>query len=560
MVQNGSNGTNGNNNDPESERPSSKRRQQLRQADKNSGSVPTVSNFFPLERYFDASDKLVDVFQSSFDKRQLDEAYVYGLRYCDFCMDGIRHHDYYDATKFSARRLQMGKRINDVVAKLELVADWMDEEERIKEEKRQALFKRQQEERLRKQREVEQKRIEELEKRIAEQKASSTSSIAAQNLEESALAKLQRLNQPQGVSVPPKRPTLMEPPERSKSITWNLPVEPDGQLLSQTSSDSRDLPPPLLPPSEGSDDGQSTSSSAPPSYTSILKQSSYFGPGRASTSSSSSSSLEPEQYTAPSYDQIAKLSKKKPRPLKQPPIRELISQTAAKHREFQREQRIQISPLKTYQGRITGSTNGCTVISACIVSKHMETHGGVTDAQITSVIDKECVPILRSIRNKLDLGGASLIIPSDVHDYLVDHKLLYQHKFVGAAGGNIVDPTHAGELINLLQGELGKTSHLKAAATLFFREHVVSIVKFPTSSTDAIYDMVDSLPTCNGRGSRTRCHSLDALKVHLGWYCTRKFSDSNVTYIERNKWDDNMADFDPRVFQAFVWADLPKPQ
>jgi hypothetical protein len=190
----------------------------------------------------------------------------------------------------------------------------------------------------------------------------------------------------------------------------------------------------------------------------------------------------------------------------------------------------------------------------------METHGGVTDAQITSVVDKECVPILRAIRNKLDLGGASLIIPSDVHDYLVDHKLLFQHKFVGAAGGNIVDPTHAGELINLLQGEPGKTSHLKAAATLFFREHVVSIVKFPTSSTDAIYDMVDSLPTCNGRGSRTRCHSLDALKVHLGWYCTRKFSDSNVTYIERNKWDDNMADFDPRVFQAFVWADLPKPQ
>jgi hypothetical protein len=507
-----------------------------------------VSNFFPLERYFEASDKLIQAFQNSFDKRQLDEAFVYGLRYCEFCMEGIRHHDYYDATTFGARRQQMGKRINDVVVKLELVAEWMDEEERLKEEKRQALLKRQQEEIRRKQREVEQKRIEELQKRIAEQKSSSASSMPVQNLEESALAKLQRLNQPQDVSVPPK------PPERSKSITWNLPAEPDGQLLSQTSSDSRDLPPPLLPPPDGSDDGQP---SAPPSYTSILKQSSYFGPGRASTSSSS---LEPEQYTAPSYDQIAKLSKKKPRPLKQPPIRELISQTAAKHREFQREQKIQISPLKTYQGRVTGSTNGCTVISACIVSKHMETHGGVTDAQITSVVDKECVPILRAIRSKLDLGGASLIIPSDVHDYLVDHKLLFQHKFVGAAGGNIVDPTHAGELINLLQGEPGKTSHLKAAATLFFREHVVSIVKFPTSSTDAIYDMVDSLPTCNGRGSRTRCHSLDALKVHLGWYCTRKFSDSNVTYIERNTWDDNMADFDPRVFQAFVWADLPKPQ
>jgi hypothetical protein len=189
----------------------------------------------------------------------------------------------------------------------------------------------------------------------------------------------------------------------------------------------------------------------------------------------------------------------------------------------------------------------------------METKNGITDAQISNVIDRDCVPLLRAIRNKLELGAASLIIPSDVHDYMVDHKLLYQHKFVGAAGGNIIDPAHAGELISMLQGEPGKTSHLKAGATLFFREHVVSIVKYPQGG-DAVYDMIDSLPMCNGKGSRTRCHSLDALKVHLAYYCTRKFSESNVTYIEKNKWSDNMADFDPRVFQAFVWADLPEPR
>merc|ERR1712176_250933 len=165
----------------------------------------------------------------------------------------------------------------------------------------------------------------------------------------------------------------------------------------------------------------------------------------------------------------------------------------------------------------------------------METHGGVTDNQIQSVIDSECVPLLRAIRKKLGLSGASLIIPSDVHDYLVDHKLLFQHKFAGVAGGNVTNPSHLGELMKLLRGEQGKTSHLKSGATLFFREHVVSIVKFPKNENDAIYDMIDSMPTCNGRGSRTRCHSMDALNVHLEYYCTDKFSDTNIKYIERNR-------------------------
>jgi len=549
MVEQKVNGTAGNNLD--GLRPSSVRRQRLRHS-ADPGTLPTVSNFFPLERYFDASEKLFKAFESAYDDRRLDEAFVFGLRYCTFCMDGLVHHDYYEAKKFEAPRVRSKKRLAEIVTKLEHVAEWMDAEEIAKEEKRQALIKQQQEERLRKQQELEQKRIEELQKRIEEQKRSS-SDVSPESLEESAFAKLQRLSQSQ---VVPQRPLpsekqSMDTLDQNKKVTWNLPAEPDGRLLSQVSSDSGDLPPPLLPPP---DNGENI---APPSYNSILKQSSYFGPG---SRSSSSSSMEPEQSCAPSYDQVAKMSKTKPKAPKLPPIRQLISQTAAKHREFLQQGRIQVSPLNTYQGRISGSTNGCTVISACVVSKHMETHGGVTDAQVSSIIDRECVPLLRAIRNKLDLGAASLIIPSDVHDYLVDHKLLYQHKFVGATGGNFVNPVHAGELIKLLQGEPGKTSHLKAGATLFFREHVVSIVKFPKSANDAVYDMIDSLPTCNGRGSRTRCHSLDALKVHLGWYCTRKFSDSNITYIERNKWDDAMADFDPRVFQAFVWADLPEPK
>mmetsp|Transcript_19933 Transcript_19933/g.49615 ORF Transcript_19933/g.49615 Transcript_19933/m.49615 type:complete len:546 (+) Transcript_19933:125-1762(+) len=527
------------------------RRELLRDA---GDGVPTVSNFFPIERYYEASDKVLESFQKAFEARQLDTAYVYGRRYSNFYIKGITKHDYYLSKNSEARRKQANRRVDDVLNKLELVSDWMDAEELEKEKKRKALLKRQKEERERRQREIDQKRINDLQQRIQKQKQSSAIG-ASSNFEESALAKLQRLSQPHEMQQPSQLQDPGQDGRKRQNKEWinsSVPVEPDGQLLSKIKlAPSADLPPPILPPSENGTKSQDYNS--PPSYHSIIQNSSYFGP-----SMDASSKTQPKlRPTAPAYNQVVK-QPKKVRPQKQLPIRKLVGHNAAIHQKYRQEGKIQIAPLRTYQGRVNGSTNGCTVISACVVSKHMETHGGVSDSQIQSVIDSECVPLLRAIRKKNGLGGASLIIPSDVHDYLVDHKLLFQHKFSGVAGGNMADSAHLGELLNLLRGEQGKTSHLKSAATLFFREHVISIVKFPRSATEAIYDMVDSMPTCSGRASRTRCHSIDALKVHLEYYCTSKFSETNIKYIERNRWDDVMADFDPRVFQAFVWADLPK--
>mmetsp|Transcript_16826 Transcript_16826/g.19390 ORF Transcript_16826/g.19390 Transcript_16826/m.19390 type:complete len:540 (-) Transcript_16826:261-1880(-) len=529
--------------------PSHDRRQKLRDA----GTIPEVSNFFSIERYYDASDKLLQAFEMSYESQHINNAYVYGRRYCDFCITEIPKHDYYRAKKFEARRNKTNTRVDDVLIKVQRVTELMDAEEVEKGKKIQALIAKQKEERLKKQRELEQKRINDLQKRIEKQKISS-SYVSSESLEESALAKLQRLSQPQGIQQLPKHHHSDQSLEQNKKVRMNLPAEPDGHLLSQNSLGSTiDFPPPLLPPSKNCDKNQENH--LPPSYNSILKHSSYFGPSMAN----SSTTTELKQHPTASYDQVVNQEKKE-KQLKNVPLRQRIKQINAKHRKYLQEGKIQISPLRTYQGRISGSTNGCTVISACVVSKHMESHGGVSEVQVQSVIDSECVSLLKAIRKKLDLGHASLIIPSDVHDYLVDHKLLYQHKFAGVAGGNITNPVHLGDLIDLLRGELGKTSQFKSGATLFFREHVISIVKFPKNANEAVYDLIDSLPTCNGRGSRTRCHSLDALKVHLEYYCTGKFSDSNIKYIENNRWDDAMADFDPRVFQSFVWTDLPKPK
>ena len=537
---------------PNESRPGYDRRKQLRDA---GDGVPTVSNFFPIERYYDASDKVLESFETAFDSRQLDNAYVYGRRYSNFYVKGITKHDYYLSKNSEARRNQANRRVDDVLTKLELISDLMDTEELQREKKRKALIQRQKEEREKRQRELDQKRINELQNRIQKQKQS-TANGTSMNLEESALAKLQRLSKPQGMQQQPLRDPGVDGRRRQNKnwINSNVPAEPDGQLLSQIQLGSNiALPLPMLPSSDNGLKNQEYDS--PPSYNSIIKQSSYFGPSM-DASSTTTSRHEKKYPSAPSYDNAVSQTKKE-RPQKRLPIRKFTEHAAAKHRKYRQEGKIQVSPLRTYQGRFHGSTNGCTVISACVVSKHMETHGGVNDSQIQSVIDSDCVPLLRAIRKKLGLGDSSLIIPSDVHDYLVDHKLLFQHKFSGVAGGNIMDPSHLGELLNILNGEQGKTSHLKAGATLFFREHVISIVKFPRSATGAIYDMVDSMPTCNGRGSRTRCHSIDALKVHLEFYCSSKFSESNLKYIERNRWDEVMADFDPRVFQSFVWADLP---
>jgi len=231
-------------------------------------------------------------------------------------------------------------------------------------------------------------------------------------------------------------------------------------------------------------------------------------------------------------------------------MREIIRESNFTYIKFLREKKIQQSRLQTCQGRRSGSICGCAVISAFCASKHLETDGGITNEQINSIIDSECVSPLREIRQKRKLPEYSGLTPADVIHYFVEHDLLYQHKFVGVAGGNIVNPAHVTTMISLFQ------SHLKAAATLFSRGHVTSILK----CNDNTYDVVDSMPIIGTmQGTRTRCFGLDALHVHLSHYCFKNFSDENINFIDTNRWDENTAEnhSDPRLFQAFVWADLP---
>ena len=213
-----------------------------------------------------------------------------------------------------------------------------------------------------------------------------------------------------------------------------------------------------------------------------------------------------------------------------------------------------------------------TVLSQLVAGHHMNSEGGIADMKIEEIIDETAPVILSKVRGKLGLSGHALIIPSDVHDYMVDEKILEQEMFVGVCGGSVLDAEHMNEFLNLLENGVDqqpnddrdekKDSSKKVAAAFFFHEHVVSVLKVVLPDGSMWYDLVDSMPTQitkNGQSlmgaTRTRCKDRESLQVLLSMYACEKFSQTDAQYIDNNEWDDYMCDFDPRVFQGFVWKE-----
>lgn len=331
------------------------------------------------------------------------------------------------------------------------------------------------------------------------------------------------------------------------------------------------------------------------------------------------------------------------------------------HQDFDdivRAGRARVSLASTYQGRLPGSTNGCTVIAPLLCMHHLFvdlddedkinngsqsnncdrrgslTCSAITDATIHQVIDDETPAILQQVRHALGLSHQAFLIPQDVHDFLIQNGQLSQEQFLNVMGGNILDDTHLSALVDALvdtndtqsdKDHSGNTQkrgnensgavaqhatasnqknprheprrHKKVAATLFFHEHVVTILKLrrqDRAGTTTWFDVIDSLPLKrmlqrvgeseieldqrlgNSRTSssslpttlpsdstylpytaRIRCIDAEALKACLRWYACSRFSKENATFIDMYAWDDRQADFDPRVFQAFLWGETP---
>ena len=53
---------------------------------------------------------------------------------------------------------------------------------------------------------------------------------------------------------------------------------------------------------------------------------------------------------------------------------------------------------------------------------------------------------------------------------------------------------------------------------------------------------------------RVRCVD-DCFDTLIRHYAVSKFSREEHFFIDQTQWEDNNSHFDPRVFQAFIWAE-----
>ena len=289
------------------------------------------------------------------------------------------------------------------------------------------------------------------------------------------------------------------------------------------------------------------------------------------------------------------------------PYKSISDQTKLYQQQFHSlvdQNKVHIRFLDTYQGRIRGSTNGCTVIAplTCIQyfvtpeeesSPHSVWNAGIPDDQIHHVIDIHAPTVLEKVRTKLNLPQDSFIIPSDVHDHLMEVGLLSPSSFVGVCGGNILDDEHLLQLKQSLllthdENECKRLEGRKIASNMFFHGHVVALHVIRNGERVWI-ELIDSLPnpeawmrssrhsqTDEGRepeeewetrdqpsfdtedelpmnAVRIRCTDMEHFDTLVRQYALSKFSHEERKFIDKNQWEDNNSHFDPRVFQAFIW-------
>jgi len=293
-------------------------------------------------------------------------------------------------------------------------------------------------------------------------------------------------------------------------------------------------------------------------------------------------------------------------------VASLASLYRQQYHALRHESKFHVRFLDTFQGRIADSTNGCTVIAPLMCIHYFTSTDrnavpprdstwdrGIPDGLVNQVIDEHAANILPHVRRKLRLGGDAFIVPSDVHDYLIDEGLLSTSQFVGVCGGNILDDEHLSSFKSSLllledERERKRLRGRKVAATLFFHGHVVALHVVDDGQGQWI-ELIDSLPNpetwveprarvpsepadCEETASRdwervpmeyedelplnavrVRCTDVEHFDTLIRHYSCSKFTEEEERFIDSTVWEDSNSYcesvFDPRIFQAFIWAE-----
>lgn len=207
--------------------PSYARRQALRKADVGNG--VKISNGTSIDRYYEISKQLLDRFLHALDQKQLDSAYVYGIRFSTLCLEEIpKHKDYSTCRngKLARKRKEMSEKVESVLSLLEIVNQRMDAEEILKQQQKlEAEKQRKREELEARERQMLQKQQQEKREQEAEQRKRKLKLEQKNDLEKSALAKLSAMQKAMSTSKIPSQPikvkeeTVVKPIEKELSST-----------------------------------------------------------------------------------------------------------------------------------------------------------------------------------------------------------------------------------------------------------------------------------------------------------------------------------------------------
>eukprot|EP00985_Skeletonema_marinoi_P015320 scaffold7890_cov87-Skeletonema_marinoi.AAC.1 len=468
--------------------PSKARRESLK---KHNEKAPIqLQNLCPIHKYYAAADTVLAQFKQLLKEGDLDGAYIIGRRFALFSTISLPGHDYYASPdpELIKLRLKNQKDAQWVTTGVERIVQVMDKQEI---QKQNAEL-----ERIRKQKEKEEKEKMEWEQKMKQRLTAEASSKSSERSgkrggeEKDLISKLAKRSGKRGgeeKDLISKLASLnnLFPREDAADEEELIPSAPPQHDIEQN-EEMPPLPPPMAVPridelehsmlatsisavDQLKSNGMTPMFEEPPSYSDLfldVLRTSSVGNSTESLHQSTTSSSIP---TSPLLVQQPRISI---RTIQQTCSHQLQSCINMKQIEFIR--------LGTYQGRLASSspkydsTNGCAVISPLVVAAHIYPqhvvhkakkpdllqlqHSCVTttskrlvsNVAINEIIDKRAPPILNAVRSKLGLSKHALIIPSDVHDYLVDEHILPQDKFVGACGGDILAQGHLNELVEMM--------------------------------------------------------------------------------------------------------------